>query len=160
MTQIQMSSPDLTTAERDAVLEVLTSNHLSLGPRLLEFEKRFSEYVGSRHAIAVSSGTAALHLSMIACGIGAGDLVITSPFSFVASANCALYEGAIPLFVDVEPVTGNIDPELVRVAADDIMRGAASARRWLPPTLRHSSTTFPLKAILPVHAFGQPADMT
>jgi dTDP-4-amino-4,6-dideoxygalactose transaminase len=160
MTQIQMSSPDLTTAERDAVLEVLTSNHLSLGPRLLEFEKRFSEYAGSRHAIAVSSGTAALHLSLIACGIGARDLVITSPFSFVASANCALYEGAIPLFVDVEPVTGNIDPELVRVAADDIMRGDTSARRWLPPTLRNSSTTFPLKAILPVHAFGQPADMT
>jgi dTDP-4-amino-4,6-dideoxygalactose transaminase len=155
-----MSSPDLTAAERDAVLEVLGSNHLSLGPRLPEFEKRFAEYVGTRHAIAVSSGTAALHLSLIASGIGEDDLVITSPFSFVASANCALYERAVPLFVDVDPVTGNIDPALVRAATDDIMVGESNGRRWLPPKLRSSSAAFTLKAILPVHAFGQPADMT
>jgi dTDP-4-amino-4,6-dideoxygalactose transaminase len=155
-----MSSPDLTAAERDAVLEVLGSNHLSLGPRLPEFERRFAQYAGTRHAVAVSSGTAALHLSLIACGIGEGDLVITSPFSFVASANCALYERAVPLFVDVDPLTGNIDPALVRAAADDITRGEASGRRWLPPSLRGSSAAFTLKAVLPVHAFGQPADMT
>jgi dTDP-4-amino-4,6-dideoxygalactose transaminase len=155
-----MSSPDLTAAERDAVLEVLGSNNLSLGPRLVDFEKRFAGYVGTRHAIAVSSGTAALHLSLIACGIGEGDLVMTSPFSFVASANCALYERAVPLFVDVEPATGNIDPILVGTATDDLLRGGSSARRWIPPSLRESSAAFLLKAVLPVHAFGQPADMT
>lgn len=158
--QIPMSSPDLTAAERDAVLEVLSSNHLSIGPRLIEFEKRFAEYVGTAHAIAVSSGTAALHLSLIACGIGDGDLVVTSPFSFIASANCALYERAVPLFVDVEPQTGNIDPALVGAATDDLVRGGVNGRRWLPPALRSASTAFTLKAVLPVHAFGQPADMT
>jgi dTDP-4-amino-4,6-dideoxygalactose transaminase len=155
-----MSSPDLTEAERDAVLDVLGSNHLSLGPRLLEFESRFAEYVGSSHAVAVSSGTAALHLSLIATGVGEGDLVITSPFSFVASANCALYERAVPLFVDVDPLTGNIDAALVREAAEDMLRRGAQNRRWLPPALRGSSRTGAAKAILPVHAFGQPADMT
>src|SRR5580765_6993656 len=122
MTNIPMSSPDLTAAELEAVLEVMASSHLSLGPRLPEFEKRFAAYVGGRHAIAVSSGTAALHLSLIASGVGEDDLVVTSPFSFVASANCALYERAVPLFVDVDPVTGNIDPVLVRAATDDIIR--------------------------------------
>jgi perosamine synthetase len=155
-----MSSPDLTAAELEAVLEVMASSHLSLGPRLPEFEKRFAAYVGGRHAIAVSSGTAALHLSLIASGVGEDDLVVTSPFSFVASANCALYERAVPLFVDVDPVTGNIDPVLVRAAAEDILSGGPSGRRWLPPALRNSARSFTLKAILPVHAFGQPADMT
>jgi len=161
MTPVTMSSPDLTDAESNAVLEVLRSNHLSLGPRLGEFERRFSAYVGTRHAIAVSSGTAALHLSLIATQIGEGDLVITSPFSFVASANCALYERAVPLFVDVDPLTGNIDASLVRAATDDIMRGGPTRRQWLPRTLRDASSGgSTLKAILPVHAFGQPADMT
>jgi dTDP-4-amino-4,6-dideoxygalactose transaminase len=160
MTRIPMSSPDLTADERDAVLDVLGSNNLSLGPRLVDFEKRFARYVGTRHAIAVSSGTAALHLSVIACGIGEGDLVMTSPFSFVASANCALYERAVPLFVDVESGTGNLDPMLVRMATEDLLRGGSSARRWLPPSLRDSSAAFPLRGVLPVHAFGQPADMT
>ena len=160
MTRINMSSPDLTEAECGAVLDVMRSNHLSLGPRLGEFEQRFSAYVGTRHAIAVSSGTAALHLSLIAIQIGEGDLVITSPFSFVASANCALYERAIPLFVDVDPLTGNIDAALVRAATDDIMRGGASGRQWLPRALRDTAGASALKAILPVHAFGQPADMT
>jgi dTDP-4-amino-4,6-dideoxygalactose transaminase len=160
MTRINMSSPDLTEAEFNAVQEVLRSNHLSLGPKLTAFEKEFAAYVGTRHAIAVSSGTAALHLSLIATGIGDGDLVVTSPFSFVASANCALYERAIPLFVDVDPLTGNVDPALVRAAVDDIGNGGASARRWLPPALRDSASSPALKAILPVHAFGQPADMT
>jgi len=149
-----MSSPDLTEAECSAVMDVLRSNHLSLGPRLPEFERRFAAYVGTRHAIAVSSGTAALHLSIIATGIGEGDLVITSPFSFVASANCALYERAVPLFVDVDPVTGNIDANLVRAAADEIPGGGARARRWLPPSLRDAASRST------VHAFGQPADMT
>jgi dTDP-4-amino-4,6-dideoxygalactose transaminase len=158
-----MSSPDLTSVELDAVRRVLESNHLSLGPQSVEFEKRFAEYAGTRHAIAVSSGTAALHLSLIAAQVGEGDLVITSPFSFVASANCALYERAVPLFVDVDPQTGNIDPALVRAAVNDFSNGGASGRHWLPRALRDGTGASRLKgpkAILPVHAFGQPADMT
>jgi dTDP-4-amino-4,6-dideoxygalactose transaminase len=158
--RVQMSSPDLSAAERDAVIDVLSSNHLSLGPRLPEFERRFTAYVGTRHAIAVSSGTAALHLSLIAAHVGDGDLVVTSPFSFVASANCALYERAVPLFVDVDPLTGNIDAGLVRAAAEDITCGGARVRGWLPRSLRDAPGASTLKAILPVHAFGQPADMT
>jgi perosamine synthetase len=160
MTRINMSSPDLTEAEFAAVQDVLRSNHLSLGPRLGEFERRFAAYVGTRHAIAVSSGTAALHLSLIAARVGEGDLVVTSPFSFVASANCALYERAVPLFVDVDPLTGNIDGSLVRAAVDDLSRGGPAGRRWLPRALRDTPGTSTVKAILPVHAFGQPADMT
>jgi dTDP-4-amino-4,6-dideoxygalactose transaminase len=155
-----MSSPDLTSVELDAVRRVLESNHLSLGPQLAQFEKTFAEYAGTRHAIAVSSGTAALHLSLIAAEVGEGDLVITSPFSFVASANCALYERAVPLFVDVEPQTGNIDATLVRAAVKDLSQGPTGGRRWLPRTLQDTAGTHALKAILPVHAFGQPADMT
>ena len=160
MTQISMSSPDLTEAEIEAVLDVLKSNHLSLGPRVGEFEDQFARYVGTRHAVAVSSGTAALHLSLIASGVGEGDLVVTSPFSFVASANCVLYEHAVPIFVDVDPTTGNIDPTLVRAAVEDLTVGGGRERRWLPPSLRDAASfEATLKAILPVHAFGQPADM-
>jgi dTDP-4-amino-4,6-dideoxygalactose transaminase len=155
-----MSSPDLTESEFAAVQDVLRSNHLSLGPRLGEFERQFAAYVGTRHAIAVSSGTAALHLSLIAANVEEGDLVVTSPFSFVASANCALYERAVPLFVDVDPQTGNLDAAMVRAAVDDISRGGASGRQWLPRALRDTAGASTLKAILPVHAFGQPADMT
>ena len=145
MTRVTMSSPDITQAEHTAVLEVLRGGTLSLGPRIREFEQRFADYIGVRHAVAVSSGTAALHLSVIASGIGENDLVITSPFSFVASANCVLYERAVPVFVDVDRETGNIDPALVAAAVEDLAGGPSQGR---------------LKAILPVHAFGQPADMT
>ncbi len=107
----------------------------------------------------MSSGTAGLHLAVIAAGVDAGDVVITTPFSFVASANCILYERAIPVFVDVDPATGNIDPRRVAEAASDLQEGGSAARRWLPPALRHKAGVGTLKAILPVHAFGQPADM-
>ena len=108
-----MSSPDLTAAEIEAVRQVLQTPYLSLGPRIAEFEERFAAYVGARHAIGVSSGTTGLHLCVIAAGVGEGDLVITTPFSFVASANVILYERAIPVFVDIDPHTLNIDPALV-----------------------------------------------
>jgi dTDP-4-amino-4,6-dideoxygalactose transaminase len=99
---------------------------------------------------------------MIAAGVQEGDIVITTPFSFIASANCALYERAIPLFVDVDARTGNIDPSLVAQAADDIAHARPNAARWLPPRLRerqHIIRPDQIKAILPVHAFGQPVDM-
>jgi len=134
--QIPMSSPDITSAEVDAVKAVLRTPCLSIGPRVDEFERRVAEYVGARHAVAVSCGTAGLHLAIIAAGVTDGDEVITTPFSFVASANVMLYERAKPVFVDIDPLSLNIDSARIE---------AAITRRT--------------KAILPVHAFGQPADM-
>ena len=98
---------------------------------------------------------------MIAAGVEQGDLVLTTPFSFVASANCALYERAVPIFVDVDPLTGNIDPVLVAEAVRDLTGASGSARdRWLPRTMKLTSRlNQDLKAVLPVHTFGQPADM-
>ncbi|MCX7851893.1 MAG: DegT/DnrJ/EryC1/StrS family aminotransferase [Caldilineales bacterium] len=160
MPSIPMSSPDLTDAERAAVAAVLTTPFLSIGPQIEAFERAFAAYVGTRHAVGVNSGTSGLHLAVIAAGVGEGDLVITTPFSFIASANCILYERGIPVFVDVDPVTGNLDPEQAIAAAEDLMTGSAAARRWLPPALRESNARpGKLKAILPVHAYGQPADM-
>src|SRR3989304_2018122 len=111
--KIPMSSPDLTAAERRAVARVLDTPRLSMGPELAAFEAALAATAGVAHAVAVSSGTAALHLCVRAAGLGVGDLVLTTPFSFVASANALLYERAIPVFVDVDRRTGNIDPEQV-----------------------------------------------
>jgi len=131
-------------------MEVINTPNLSLGPKVVEFEKIFCEYTGAKHAIAVSSGTAGLHLSVRAAGIGAGDLVITTPFSFVASTNALLFENAIPVFVDVEPKTGNIDTEQAADAVKNI-------EKYLPRTSHTAPRT--LKALLPVDVFGQPAEM-
>ena len=154
-----MSSPDLTGAEITAVNQVLQTRYLSIGPQLGAFEDAFAAYVGAEHAVGVNSGTSGLHLAVIAAGVGEGDLVITTPFSFISSANCILFERAIPIFVDIDPQTLNIDPNLVAQAAADLARGGDDAQRWLPPAIRHSPFTIRhLKAILPVDAFGQPAD--
>jgi dTDP-4-amino-4,6-dideoxygalactose transaminase len=150
-----MSSPDLTGADRHAVLEVLRTPNLSMGPRILEFEQAFCDFSGRKHAIGVNSGTAGLHLCVRAAGIGPGDYVITTPFSFVASANVLLFEDAVPVFVDVEARTGNINPELVADAAKNIQKYLP---RRLPPVTRHTPRVS-LKAILPVDVFGQPADL-
>jgi perosamine synthetase len=133
---IPMAQPVLGEAEERAVLEVLRSGQLSLGPRVPEFERAFAARVGARHASAVSSGTAALHLALRAVGVSEGDEVVTSPFSFVASANAILYERATPVFADIDPVTLNLDP------------GAAAA-----------AITGRTTALLPVHIFGYPADV-
>ena len=159
---VPMSSPDLDESERQAVRAVLDTPNLSMGQEILAFEESFKEYSGLGQAIGVNSGTAGLHLCVRAAGIGIndglpGDLVITTPFSFVASTNVLLYEQAVPVFVDVDPLTGNIDPALARQAAVDLMEGGASARRWLPR--RGLNGQGRLKAILPVDVFGQPADM-
>jgi perosamine synthetase len=134
---IPLARPDLGEREEERVLEALRSGRLSLGPRLTEFEEEFASWVGSDDAIAVSSGTAALHLGVRALDWGEGDEVLTTPLSFVASANCLLYEGATPVFCDIDPVTLNIDPALAQSAADNR----------------------PLAGILPVHVFGYPADL-
>jgi dTDP-4-amino-4,6-dideoxygalactose transaminase len=142
--KIPMSSPDISAADVDAVTATVRSGTLSLGLQLKDFEQLLAARFGLPHATAVNSGTSALHLAVIAAGIGDGDYGITSPFSFVASANCLLYERGVPVFVDVEPVTGNIDPQQVAEKALEISRRPHPER---------------LKVIIPVHTFGQPADM-
>ena len=133
---IPLARPVLGEAEEQAVLEVLRSGHLSLGPRVPEFEQRFARRVRAPHASAVSSGTAGLHLALRAIGVGEGDEVVTSPFSFVASANAILYEHAKPVFADIDARTLNLDPAAAYAAIGD--RTAA---------------------LLPVHIFGYPADL-
>lgn len=155
--QIPMSSPDLTAAERQAVQDVLNTPTLSMGHWILDFEKSFRDLTGAKHAVGVSSGTTGLHLCVRAAGIRAGDLVITTPFSFVASANVMLYENAMPVFMDVNPKTGNIDPQLVERAVRDLVEGGKKAEKWLPR--KGSGKKQALKAILPVDVFGQPADL-
>ena len=153
-----MSSPDLTEAERQAVLNVLNTPHLSMGGQIEAFEQTFRNFTGWRYAIGVNSGTAGLHLCVRAADVQPGDWVITTPFSFVASANALLFENAVPVFVDVEERSGNIHPGLVAEAARDLMQGGKAAQRWLP---RRGVNTHPngrLKAILAVDVFGQPAD--
>lgn len=131
-----MSKPSIGAREEELVIEVLRSGVLALGEKCEKFEERFAEYTGAAYAVAVSSGTAALHLGIRALGISIGDEVITTPLSFIASANCIVYEGAIPVFVDIDPVTLNIDPHAVEAAV-----------------------TGKTKAILPVDLFGYPADL-
>ena len=160
MIKVSMSSPDIDDTDRKAVQDVLNTPNLSMGPKILEFEDKFRTLMGLNHAIGVNSGTAGLHLCIRAAGIEAGDLVITTPFSFVASTNVLLFEKAVPVFVDVDPVTGNIDPELVKQTADDLFSGGERAKRWLPRYLpAHGwEAKGRLKALLPVDVFGQPAD--
>jgi dTDP-4-amino-4,6-dideoxygalactose transaminase len=133
---IPLARPLLGDAEEARVLEVLRSGRLSLGPRVAEFEGAMARRLGVPHACAVSSGTAGLHLAVRAIGVREGDEVVTSPLSFVASANVILYERATPVFVDVDPVTLNLDPAAAAAAVGE-------------------RTT----ALLPVHLFGFPADV-
>lgn len=158
--KIRMSSPDLTDADRQAVYEVLQTPNLSMGPKIAAFEQAFCDLTGAKHAIGVNSGTAGLHLCVRAAGIGVGDIVITTPFSFVSSTNVFLFEKAVPVFVDIDPATGNIDVDLLEQAVEDLSLGGGAARRWLPrrlpPVNQHMLNT--VKALLPVDVFGQPAD--
>jgi perosamine synthetase len=134
--EIPLARPVIGAAEEAAVLEVLRSGQLSLGPRVRAFEAAFAQRLDARHASAVSSGTAGLHLALRAVGVAEGDEVITSPFSFVASANAILYERATPVFVDIDPRTLNLDPDAAAAAITGRTTG-----------------------FLPVHIFGYPADV-
>jgi perosamine synthetase len=151
-----MSSPDLSDAERRAVMEVLNTPSLSMGPQIQAFEQAFAGFSGLKYAVGVNSGTAGLHLCVRAAGIESGDLVLTTPFSFVASSNVLLFENAIPVFVDVDARTGNIDPVLAAAAAGDLTAGGKKAEKWLPR--KGAKRGSPLRAMLPVDVFGQPAD--
>jgi dTDP-4-amino-4,6-dideoxygalactose transaminase len=134
--QIPLAMPEIGAREEELALEVLRSGRLSLGPMGERFERELASWLGVEDAVAVSSGTTALHLGVRALGWGPGDEVLTSPFSFVASANCLLYEGARPVFCDVDPVTLNLDPAAAEAAVGERTKG-----------------------ILPVHIFGYPAAM-
>lgn len=133
--RIPLAQPDITKKEWQAVLEVLRTPYLSMGPKLKEFEDKVAEFAWVRYAVGVNSGTSALHLIVKALGIKEGDEVITTPFSFIASSNCILYERAKPVFVDIDEKTLNIDPDRVEEAI-----------------------TKKTKAILVVDIFGYPAD--
>jgi perosamine synthetase len=133
---IPLAQPVLGPEEEAAVMEVLRSGQLSLGPRVPAFEQAFAAWLGAEHACAVASGTAGLHLGLRAVGVSDGDEVVTSPFSFVASANAVLFERARPVFADIDPRTLNLDPD------------AAAA-----------AVTERTAALLPVHIFGYPADL-
>jgi perosamine synthetase len=154
--KISMSSPDLSDTERQAVLAVLNTPNLSMGPKIQAFEKAFINFSGLHHAIGVNSGTAGLHLCVRAAGIGPGDVVLTSPFSFVASTNVLLFENAIPVFVDVDPQSGNLNPALLSEAVRDLSAGGKMAQKWLPR--KGSEGHQAVKAILGVDVFGQSAD--
>ena len=104
----------LDEADYQAVLDVLKSDYLTCGPKITELENKLCEITGAKHAVSVSNGTAALHVACLAAGVGPGDEVITTPITFAASANCALYCGATPVFADIDEKTFNIDPESVR----------------------------------------------
>lgn len=133
---IPLSRPDITAREKEIVMEVLNSHFLSLGPKLNEFEKKVAEFAGTKYAIACNSGTSGLHMLVAALGIKDDDEVITTPFSFVSSSNCILFERAKPIFVDIDEATLNLDVSLIE-----------------------AKITAKTKAILPVHIFGQPANM-
>jgi perosamine synthetase len=123
---VPLSSPWLDEREEQLVLDVLRSGRLSLGPTIDRFEETFAEAVEAPYAAAVSSGTAGLHLLCVAAGVGPGDEVITSPYSFVASANCAIYEGATPVFADIDPRTLNLDPAAVEAAVTERTRAVVA----------------------------------
>jgi perosamine synthetase len=131
---IPLARPLIGAREEELVLDVLRSRHLALGPMLPAFERALGDHVGVEHVSAVSSGTAGLHLALRASGVAAGDEVVTTPFSFVASANSILYEGARPVFCDIDPRTLNIDPAAAAAAVGERTTG-----------------------LLPVHIFGYPA---
>ena len=134
--KIPLSAPDITEKEIEAVTEVLRSPRLSLGPKLEQFEQNFAEYIGAKYAVAVNSGTSGLHLCVNALDLKAGDEVITTPFSFIASANVLLHEKCVPVFVDIDPKILNINAKKIEAAIT-------------PKT----------KAIMVVHVFGRPSPM-
>lgn len=134
--EIPLSRPDITDHEIEKVVATLRSGRLSIGPMQEEFERLIAQRTGRRYAIACSSGTVGLHMALLALGIGPGDEIITTPFSFIASANCILYVGAKPVFVDIDPRSLNMDPARVE-----------------------SAITRRTKAILAVETFGNPAHM-
>lgn len=142
MMKVPLSSPDIIEKDIEAVVGVMKTRFLSIGPKVVEFEKRMSEYTGVKYAVAVNSGTSALHLINRGIGIEEGDVVITTPFSFISSSNCTLFERGKPLFIDIKEDTLNLDADKVEEKLES-MSGEELEK---------------VKAIIVVDAFGQPAD--
>ena len=142
MVKIPLSSPDIIEKDIEALVGVMKTRFLSIGPKVLEFEKRMGRFAGTKYAVAVNSGTSALHLIIRGMGIGEGDVVITTPFSFIASSNCILFERGRPLFVDIEEETLNLDADKVEEILESMSREELEK----------------VNALLVVDAFGQPAD--
>lgn len=140
--QVPLSSPDITEKDIEAVVEVMKTRYLSIGPKVVEFEKRMGSFAGTKYAVAVNSGTSALHLIIRGMGIGEGDVVITTPFSFISSSNCIMFERGRPLFVDIEEDTLNLDADKVEEKLESMSCEELAK----------------VKALLVVDAFGQPAD--
>jgi len=140
--KVPLSSPDIIEKDIEAVVGVMKTRFLSIGPKVLEFEKKMGRFAGTKYAVAVNSGTSALHLIVRGMGIGEGDVVVTTPFSFIASANCILFERGRPLFVDIEEDTLNLDADKVEKKLESLSREELEK----------------VKALLVVDAFGQPAD--
>ncbi len=136
MSQIPIARPLIGADEKEAVMAVLDSGIMAQGPRVAEFESSFAKYCGAKYGIATSNGTTSLHLAMLAAGVGAGDEVITTPFSFFATGSTIVMCNARPVFADIDPATFNIDPQAVAAAVTDRT-----------------------KAVMPVHLYGQPCDM-
>ena len=135
--KINIAQPQIGKEEIKAVAAVLKSGRLAQGPKVAELEQKFAKFIGTKYAVATSSGTTALHVALLSHGIGSGDEVITSPFTFIATANAILYTGARPVFADIEAKTYNLDPEKIE-----------------------AKITRKTKAIMPVHLYGQAANMT
>ena len=140
--QVPLSSPDIIEKDIEAVVGVMKTKFLSIGPRVVEFEKRIGSYTGTKYVVAVNSGTSALHLIIRGMGIKEGDKVLTTPFSFISSSNCILFEKATPLFVDIEDKTLNIDLEKTKEKLESLS----------------FSELEKIKAMVVVDVFGQPAD--
>jgi len=141
--KVPLSSPDIIEKDIKAVIGVMNTRFLSIGPKVVEFEKKMSEYTGVKFAVAVNSGTSALHLIIRGLDIKEGDKVLTTPFSFISSSNCILFEKAEPLFVDIDEKTLNLDPDKTEEQLKKMSQEELSQ----------------VKAIIVVDAFGQPADL-
>lgn len=140
--KIPLSRPDINELEKEKILEVLDSPNLSLGPKLDEFERKFADFINTKYAVAVNSGTSGLHLCIKALDIKDGDKVLTTPFSFISSANCILFERGKPVFVDINQKTLNVDVNKLEEKIKEMRKKKSK-----------------LKAILPVHIFGRPCEM-
>jgi len=142
MMKVPLSSPDIIEKDIEAVVGVMKTRFLSIGPKIVKFEKRMCEYAGAKYAVAVNSGTSALHLIIRGLRIGEGDKVLTTPFSFISSSNCILLEKAEPLFIDIDEKTLNLDPDKTEEQLEKISQEEIDK----------------VKAMVVVDAFGQPAD--
>lgn len=171
MSFLPFALPETGEEEIAEVADTIRSGWLTTGPKVARFETEFAEYVGARYALAVNSATAGLHLALEAAGIGPGDLVLTTPYTFTASAEVIRYLGADPVFVDIDPVTFNIDADLVEKYLSQSSGGHKSVksgeregvrekgRNHFTPSRPHALTAKGLKAIIPVHFGGQACEM-